>query len=143
MHRSPAVFPAGLLVVLLVVLLAATLPASDATYSDDQAQPGPVVVRELSVGDGRIVFRVASGGCTDASSFVVDVEPAAEQTPGTPHFQLTIRRTVPDRCKAFLPDGVEVTLELGRDAGLSGRYTVAVANPVLCTTEPATSAVGQ
>jgi len=118
------------------------LTADEPVYSDDPGRIGPVVLHELAVMDGTLVFRVASGGCTDAAGFAVDAESAAPLLPGTRHYRLTVRRLRADRCKAFLPDGAEVALDLSRDAGLTGRFTVSVLNPVVSTPnrEPAAAA---
>ena len=117
--------------VVLVAGLAAAVFAGESVYSDEQSVLGPVVLHEVAVIDGRLAFRVASGGCTDASSFALDVERTETVIPGVPHIQLTIRRVRADSCKAFLPEGVEITIDLRTEIGLTGRFTVAVANPIL------------
>lgn len=124
-----------LVVVVVVAVLAAgvsaTSSARDSIYSDDQTVVGPVVLHEAGVTDGRLVFRISSGGCTDAASFAVDADRVESLVQDVPHLLLTIRRVRADWCKAFLPEGVEVTLDLGRDVGLTGRFTIAVTNPIL------------
>ena len=98
---------------------------------EGQRELGPIVVRELAIRDGKIVFRVDSGGCTDAASFAVDVVKEPGISAATPHYRLTIRRVRADDCKALLLEGVLVELDLAQDLGLAGRFTVAVENPVL------------
>lgn len=80
---------------------------------------------------GKISFRVDSGGCTDASSFKVRIGRQEGLTPKSAHYQLTIERVRIDECRAVLWEGVVIGLDLERDLGLRGTYTVSVANPVL------------
>ncbi len=120
----------------LLALLLAALPASaqPERYVEGQRELGPVIVRELAVRDGKLVFRVDSGGCTDAGSFAVDVAKETGVSAGVPHYRLTIRRVRADDCKALLLEGVLIELDLAKDLGLAGRFTVSVENPVLADT---------
>ena len=117
----------------LIALLLAALPvaAQPQRFVEGQRELGPVVVRELAVREGKLVFRADSGGCTDAASFVVDVEKEAGLSAAVPHYRLTIRRVRADECKALLLEGVLIELDLAKDLGLAGRFTVSVVNPVL------------
>jgi hypothetical protein len=110
-----------------VSLAAAAQPAK---FVEGQRTLGPIVVREMTIRDGKLVFRSDSGGCTDASSFAVDVAKEAGTLAAVPHYRLTIRRVRADECKALLLEGVLIELDLERDLGLAGAYTVSVANPV-------------
>ena len=92
---------------------------------------GTAVLKQLSVGEGKISFRVDSNGCTDAGSFEVRVIREQGITAGAPHYRLTIERVRIDECKAMLWDGVVIELDLERDLGLTGAYTFSVTNPVL------------
>jgi len=121
--------PASLLVVLLLVAL--PVAAQPQRFVEGQRELGPVVVRELAVRDGKLVFRVDSGGCTEAASFVVDVEKEPGLSAAVPHYRLTISRVRADYCKALLFEGVLIELDLAKDLGLAGRFTVSVGNPVL------------
>jgi hypothetical protein len=89
------------------------------------------VLRELSIRDGRIGFRVDSNGCTDAGSFTVRVGREEGISPKAPHYLLTIERVRIDECKAMLWEGVLIEMDLEKDLGLTGRYTLSVRNPVL------------
>lgn len=119
------------LLILCALLVALPLAAQPQRFVEGQRELGPVVVRELSIRDGMLVFRVDSGGCTDASSFKVDVVKEEGFLSKVPHYRLTIRRIRADDCKALLVDGVLIELDLAEDVGLTGRYTVSVENPVL------------
>lgn len=92
---------------------------------------GTAVLWELSIGKGKISFRVDSNGCTDAGSFEVRVIREQGITAEAPHHRLRIERVRIDECKAMLWDGVVIELELERDLGLTGTYTFSVTNPVL------------
>jgi hypothetical protein len=121
---------------LLLALLLAALPATaqPQRFVEGQRALGPTVVRELAIRDGKLVFRVDSGGCTDAASFAVDVVKDPGMSAAVPHYRLTIRRVRADDCKALLLEGVLIELDLAKDLGLAGQYIVSVENPVLAGT---------
>jgi hypothetical protein len=118
---------------LLLALLLAALPAAaqPQRYVEGQRELGPIVVRELAIRDGKLAFRVDSGGCTDAASFAVDVVKEPGVPAAAPRYRLTIRRVRADDCKALLLEGVLIEMDLAKDLGLAGRFTVSVENPVL------------
>jgi hypothetical protein len=116
--------------VLALILAALPLAAQGTRYVEGQRALGPIVVTELAIREGKLVFRTDSGGCTDAGSFKVDVVKEAGIAGNVPHYRLTIRRVRADECKAFLVDGVLIELDLAKDLGLKGTYTISVANPV-------------
>jgi hypothetical protein len=105
--------------------------AQDLEVSHSPREPGTAVLRELSVGEGKISFRVDSNGCTDAGSFEVRIVREQGITAEAPHYRLTIVRVRVDECKAMLWDGVVIDLDLEQDLGLTGAYTFSVTNPVL------------
>ena len=111
--------------------LAVPLSAQSVAFVEGQRELGPIVVTELSIRDGKLAFRTASGGCTDPSSFAVDIVAAPDGPAGAPHYRLTIRRIRADDCKALLIDGVLIELDLAQDLGLTGRFSVVVTNRVL------------
>lgn len=115
----------------LLLLVALPVSAQTLKVSRSPRELGAAVLRDLSVHEGKIRFRVDSGGCTDASSFKVRVRREEDLTPKSAHFQLTIERVRADECKAMLREGVVIELDLRRDLGLKGPYTVSVGNPVL------------
>jgi hypothetical protein len=123
--RHPAILLAFLLLVALPVA------AQPQRFVEGQREIGPIVVRELAVRDGRLFFRADSGGCTDAASFAVDVVKEPGTAAAVPHYRLTIRRVRADDCKALLLEGIVIELDLAKDLGLAGRFTVSVENPVL------------
>jgi hypothetical protein len=118
---------------ILAALLCLVLPVSAQTPKTAQSphELGPIVVSELAIRDGTLVFRTESGGCTDAASFVVDIVKAEGIAAKVPHYRLTIRRVRADDCKALLLDGVQIEMDLAKDLGLTGTYTVSVENPVI------------
>ena len=116
--------------VLTLILLALPVAAQGERFVEGQRELGPIVVTELAIRDGRLVFRTDSGGCTDAGSFTVDVGKGEGTAAKAPHYRLTIRRIRIDECKAFLVDGVLIELDLQKDLGLKGTYTISVENPV-------------
>ena len=116
--------------VLALILIVLPVGAQPMKFVEGQRELGPVVVRELAIRDGKLVFRIDSGGCTDAGSFTVDVGKGEGTAAKAPHYRLTIRRIRIDECKAFLVDGVLIELDLEKDLRLKGTYTISVENPV-------------
>jgi hypothetical protein len=116
--------------VLALILIALPVSAQPVKFVESQRELGPIVVSELAIRDGKLVFRTESGGCTDAGSFTVDIVKEEGISTKVPHYRLTIRRVRIDECKAFLVDGVLIELDLEKDLGLKGTYTISVENPV-------------
>lgn len=124
--------PASLLPAALLALLVIGFPASAQApkLSRSPRELGTVVLRELEVRGGKLIFRVDSNGCTDASSFKVRASREEGLSPKIPHYRLVVERVRIDECKAMLWDGVLIELDLDKDLGLSGEFTVSVGNPV-------------
>jgi hypothetical protein len=114
----------------VVLILAAALFAAAPVFSQTRTL-GPIMVSDLSIHGGKISFRADSNGCTDAGSFKVDVAKEQGAAPRVPHYRLTIRRVRADDCKALLWDGVVIEMDLEKDLGLSGSYTLSVENRIL------------
>ena len=112
----------------LVMVLVFAGVCSGLSFADGQRQLGEAVLGSLTVKDGAVVVNVASGGCTARESFKVHVEKSGGAEGDIPHYVLTFERIAADHCKAFLPEGVDLVLDLEKDLGLSGRYTLTVAN---------------
>ena len=129
--RTTSALSVFALFALALSLTAFPVAAESGEFVSGQRALGPIVISELAVRDGLLVFRADSGGCTDASSFVIDVAPEDRGAGSFPHYRLTIRRVRADDCKALLVDGVRIEIHLEDDLGLSGHFTVTVTNPVL------------
>jgi hypothetical protein len=117
--------------VLALIVIALPVTAQPVKFVEGQRELGPIVVAELAIREGKLVFRAASGGCTDAGSFTMDIVKEGGIAAEVPHYRLTIRRIRADDCKALLLDGVLIELDLEKDLGLKGAYTITVENPVL------------
>jgi hypothetical protein len=126
--RTVSVFLSACFALLLVGL---PVSAQSLQVSRSPRDLGTELLRDLSIRDGKISFRVDSNGCTDAASFRVRVSRQEGITAKTPHYQATIERVRVDECKAMLWDGVVIELDLEKDVGLTGTYTLSVTNPVL------------
>ena len=73
--------------------------------------------------DSTLIFRVATGGCTTADDFRVDVESVDSR-----HVAITLHRLRADTCKAFIPEGVEIRFE--RTAlGIPPGHVIVIRNP--------------
>ena len=75
------------------------------------ATAGPSQVErvfEFRVKDTQLVFRVATGGCTEAEDFKLrqEVNPKAAGI-----VDLTLIRLKPDRCKGYVPEGAKITFD--------------------------------
>jgi hypothetical protein len=85
----------------------------------DHAKPALEAVRSARISDGRLIVRVESNGCTDATHFAVDLTPVDDGVTN-----IALRRNAEDLCKALVPDGVEVSWtlsELGVEPGAPTR----------------------
>jgi len=71
-----------------------------------------------------------SWGIALAGDHGIHVEKSGGAEGDIPHYVLTFERIAADDCKAFLPEGVDLVFDLEKDLGLSGRYTLSVANRV-------------
>lgn len=71
-----------------------------------------------------VTFRVTSNGCTDETHFDIDVD-----RHGSDKYSVGIMRTKPDRCRALLRDGVEVSWSY-EDLGIPAGADVRVENQV-------------
>lgn len=120
----------------LAMVLVFAGACSGLSFPDDQRQLGEAVLGSLTVKDGAVVVNVASGGCTDKKSFNVRVEKSGGAEGDIPHYVLTFERVAADDCKALLMNGVDLVFDLEKDLGLSGRYTLSVANRVRSGKKP-------
>lgn len=101
---------------LLAGLVAAPLLSGCVIYSNtggeretvvnglNAAAPEPLeAVRSARVENDRLIVRVGSNGCTEATHFSFDL---TEQEGFT---EIAIRRTTPDLCRALVREGVELS----------------------------------
>jgi hypothetical protein len=121
--------------VLIAAALAAPLLSGCVIYADesaekdvivrfsDQSPPSLEAVRAARIADGRLVVRVESNGCTDATDFAVDLAPSSDGWT-----DVALRRTDQDLCKALAPDGVEISWSL-TDLGLESGEQARLVNP--------------
>jgi hypothetical protein len=121
-----------------LLLLGQPVSVQAQKLSGSPRELGLAVLRELSIQDGKLRFRVDSNGCTDSGSFKVRVRKEEGFSPKTAHYWLTIERVRSDECKAMLWEGVVIEMDLAKDLGLRGKYTAAVANPALPELQAAT-----
>lgn len=109
----------------------ACCPLFAGTPSDDPRVLGPVVLKELSVREGKVVVRVASGGCTEKASLKAAIHREKGPSDKVPQVRVTFERVRADECKALLLDGVALEYDLAKDFGLSAACDVVVTNPVV------------
>ncbi len=102
---------------------------SYAGYSHGPRQTGEVVLDEILMGSKKFVVVVGSGGCTAKGSFKIDVRKEDGLSKISPHYVLTIIRTVPDECKAMV-DGTLILFDMEKDLGIKGEFTYSLTNQV-------------
>lgn len=101
---------------LMVAVVAAPLLSGCVIYANDSGEKDVVVtglnaaaqepleaVRSARVENDRLIVRVGSNGCTEATHFSFDL---TEQDGFT---EIAIRRTTPDLCRALVREGVELS----------------------------------
>ncbi len=118
------------LMFLAMLFLALPSFAESPKVSRSARELGRITVTELSIREGKLLFRTDSNGCTDAGSFNVMMKKEPGDSNGVTRYRLTIERIRIDECKALLLDGVLIEMDLEKDLGLKGKYTVSVENPV-------------
>ena len=94
-------------------------------------QANQEVLNELTTKPNKLIFRVGSNGCTDKSSFKIDIKKEEGLSPKSPHYHLAVLRTKPDNCKAIVEGGTLITFNLEKDLGLTGPFTYTVTNWIL------------
>ena len=73
-----------------------------------QAAPTEEVLYGLDILPNSLELHVASGGCTSADNFNVEVNKGIT---GKPPYIVTIIRIKPDNCKMMVPDGVKISFD--------------------------------
>lgn len=126
----------------LLALLCIAFPAAaqSTALSHDPREIGLVTLSELSVRDGKLIFRTASNGLTEAGSFAVRVRREAGTVPGVTAYRVAIERVKKDDGKMLLLDGVQIELDLAKDLRISGACSLSFDNPI--SPKPAMSPAG-
>jgi hypothetical protein len=117
-------------IVLAVLFVAYPVASETRPVSQSPRELGRIVATELTIQEGKILFRTDSNGCTDRGSFRVNVEKEEGLSAKSPHYRLAIERIRIDECKAMMWEGVLIEIDLQKELGLTGTYTVSVENPV-------------
>ena len=121
---------------LIAAALCAPLLSACVIYADEHAEKDVIVRVADAAGEApletvvaaridrdRFVVRVASNGCTDSTSFAIDLTPADDGWT-----DVALRRQRPDLCKALVPDGVELSWHIDQ-LGLEPGAKVRLVNP--------------
>ncbi len=120
----------AVLIVLAMSFAAFPVVSETRQMSHGARELGRIIVTELAIREGKVLFRTDSNGCTDRSSFNVDVVKEEGFSAKSPHYRLSIERIRADECKAMMWEGVLIEIDLQKELGLTGAYTVSVENPV-------------
>ena len=116
---------------LILILIFMTLFCASWLSAFDQNRAGEILLKSLSIKEGKLSFGTDTGGCTSKSSFRVDIEPGKDSSGEMKTYTLTIKRVRPDDCKGFFPEGIVIEYEIGKDLGIKGSYTISVKNRIL------------
>ncbi len=116
----------------LLALLCIAFPAAaqSTSLSHDPRELGLVMLSEVAVRDGKLIFRTASTGLTEAGSFAVRVRREKESIPGVAAYRVAIERVKKDDGKMLLLDGVQIELDLAKDLGIPGTCSLSFDNPI-------------
>lgn len=122
---------------LALVLLA--LPLVAGAPSDNPRELGPVLLKDLVVKEGTVTIWVSSGGCTEKASIKPVLSREKDPAGGPMRYTVTFERVREDSCKAVQHD-VELVYDVAKDLGITGAYTLTVANPVAASSKAAAQA---
>lgn len=114
----------------VAVALSGCIIVSDVDVPGDDFDGGAGQQERLlavSVEPEGVRIRAASNGCTTEESFDIDVD--RFETNGQARYLVRFERDNPDRCRAFVPDGVELFFSRDR-LGLSPDAPISIANRI-------------
>ncbi len=115
----------------IIVFLFIVTPIMAGQISFEQRKTGEIVIKSLSVKDGKLSFVTDTGGCTTKKSFGINIETGKGIVKKVPNYIIKITRILPDECKAFFPEGIVIEYDLEKDLGIKGYYTISIKNMIL------------
>lgn len=98
--------------------------------SSNQYETGLILLKGAKIEGPYLTIRVDSGGCTDKNTIEVKVKRERGLVKGHNHYSIAFIRKVPDKCKAFFPDGIEITYDLINELKLKPPFTISIENPL-------------
>lgn len=107
-------------------------------YSFLPTDTGILVLRAAEVKEHKISIKVNTNGCTDKKTIKAEVNKIYKIDNQVPTYEIVFKRTNPDNCKAFLPEGTVLEYDLQKEFGLEMPYLVEIKNPIIpiVTDEP-------
>ncbi len=107
-------------------------------YSFLPTDTGILVLRAVEVKEHKISIKVNTNGCTDKKTIKAEVNKIYKVDNQVPTYEIVFKRTMPDNCKAFLPEGTVLEYDLQKELGFKMLYMVEIKNPVIpmVTDEP-------
>jgi len=102
--------------------------------SKNQYETGLMLLRGIRIEGKILTIKVDSGGCTDKKSIEVRARERASPLKGYHHYALSFFRKVPDRCKAFFPEGFEISYDLEKELNLKLPVIISIENPIMPVT---------
>lgn len=107
-------------------------------YSFLPKDTGILVLRAVEVKEHKISIKVNTNGCTDKKTIKAEVNKVYKADNQVLTYEIVFKRTKPDNCKAFLPEGTVLEYDLQKELGFEMLYMVEIKNPVIpmVTDEP-------
>ncbi|MDE1461323.1 hypothetical protein [Spartinivicinus poritis] len=105
------------------IIKIAALAGALITSSFVAAEGTKEVLMGVDILPNSIELHVASGGCTNADSFIINVDKSASP------YSVTILRIQPDFCEAHIPDGIKVSFDRTL-LGLGGKVEFILTNKI-------------
>lgn len=111
-----------------------------AKYSFLAQDTGVVILRAIDLREHKLSIKLSSNGCTDKKALKSIVKKLEGINSQVPHYEITLIREKPDRCKALISEGTTIVYDLKEEFRINTKlpYTVTVKNPIypLITDEP-------
>lgn len=98
--------------------------------SSNQYETGLILLKGTKIEGPYLTIRVDSGGCTDKKTIEARVRKEKGIVKGYNHYSIAFIRKVPDKCKAFFPDGIDITYNLVEELKLKPPFTISIENPM-------------
>jgi hypothetical protein len=94
--------------------------------SEFQFTPRLETLMGVQITNDKLKLRVFTGGCTSKDSFNINV---IKGFTGIPPYIIEIYRIVPDHCRGFFPEGIELDFEL-KELGIESFATFTLQNKI-------------
>ncbi|MCS7232752.1 MAG: hypothetical protein NZ900_01420 [Synergistetes bacterium] len=98
--------------------------------SSNQYETGLMLLKGIKLDGPQLTIRVDSGGCTTKETIETKIRKGKPIIKGHNHYSISFIRKVPDKCKAFFPEGIDIAYDLIKELKLNPPFTISIENPV-------------